>query len=251
MQTIYRKYGSIVEITEYEKNISSKKKSSTRVRILSSIEGFPCYKKRRFDSIRRAKKICLRRVSSAIAEFGSPLFVTLTFAKDASDVEYSSKALRSFQQRLRIKYPESVSIFVPELSPRGRIHFHGLLFKLPMEWGDKRIGGKLIGYGGERENRILASLWKEGFVDCRQTDGSPKLAYYLTKYITKSGQDVIFNQIRLVRVSRGFPKEIVFKGDTAYFLSKVYEQKKVEDRLFEFYNSFLGHIKKKLYFVDY
>jgi hypothetical protein len=190
-------------------------------------------------------------VSSAIKEFGSPLFLTLTFAGDASEVEYSSKSLRLFQQRLRIKYPEAVSIFVPELSPRGRIHFHGLLFNLPMEWGDKRGRGFTVEYGSERKTRILASLWKEGFVDCKQTDGSPKLAYYLTKYIMKTGSNPIFSQIRLVRVSRGFPKEIIFKGDTAYFLAKAYEQKRIEDRLFEFSNSFLGHIKKKLYFVDY
>lgn len=249
MPIIYRRYGDIVEITEYEKDINKRKTRSSRVNVLSTIEGLPCFRKRRPDSIRRAKKICLRRVSSAIKEFGSPLFITLTFNGDATNVSFANKALRNFQERLRVECNGAVSIFVPELSPRGRIHFHGLLFRLPLEWGDKRIGGKLLEYGTERKTRFLASLWKEGFVDVKQTDGSPKLAYYLTKYIMKSGEDVLFNSIRLIRVSRGFPKEMVFTGDIAYFIAQQYENK-LESFGWTGYNTFLGYINKKVYWLN-
>lgn len=251
MPTLYRKYGGIVEITNYEKNVNNRKKRSTKVHVLSSIEGFSCLRKRRFDSVKRAKKICLRRVSSAVAEFGSPLFITCTFSGNASDSLYASKALTRFQWRLRSKYPKCVSIFVPELSPRGRIHFHGLVFNLPLEWGDKVFAGRVVTEGSERKTRLLADLWKEGFLDCKQTDGSSKLAFYLSKYITKSGSNVLFDGIRLIRVSRGFPKDIELRGDFADYLRVKYEREKIEAYSWHGSSSWLGDIDKKVYFVDY
>lgn len=46
-----------------------------------------------------------------------------------------------------------------------------------------------------------------------QTDGSPKLGYYLSKYVTKSGLDPLLSPIRLVRASRGFPKPVEFSSN--------------------------------------
>jgi hypothetical protein len=189
-------------------------------------------------------------VFAALDEFGCPLLVTLTFAGDASDASHANDALRRFQVRLRAAYPEAQSLFIPELSPRGRIHFHGLLFNVPLSLGDTRSGRRVASYGEERSTRVMAKLWGEGFVDLTQTDGSPKLAYYISKYITKGAGHVLFNAMRLLRVSRGFPKEFVVRGEFAAHLANQYAAR-TPFREWSGDSIFLGKITKKTYIQDH
>lgn len=242
MWLLIRKYGKTIEITEIEKEPSKIRISTSDHRKKKRT----LYGPRRPDNIRRTKKICLWRVSAALAQFGCPLLVTLTFRGDASDAAYASDTLRRFQVRLRGKYPDAQSLFVPELSPRGRIHFHGLLFNVPLSLGDAREGRRIVSYGEERSTRILAELWGEGFVDARKTDGSPRLAYYLSKYITKGGGEILFAAMRLVRISHGFPKETVIRGEVAEELARGYAERKPTYE-WEGEQPFLGKIKKKWY----
>ncbi len=210
MPTTIRLYGKVVEVTEYEKT------SAKAVRIHAPRARGDVIGCRRVDSLRRTKQICVRKLSTAIEELGSPLLLTLTFDGDASDAYSSSKALALFFRRLRLKYPRAHALVVPEVSPKGRIHFHGLLFGLPQSLGDVRKGGRTIYVGSERGDRELAAIWKAGYLDCRQTDGSPKLAYYLTKYILKHNDNnfnVLLNGLRMVRTTMGFPSELVLRGN--------------------------------------
>lgn len=244
MYVIFRKYGQTVEITEIEKDPPKGRLPFTRKRR-------DVFGARRPDNTRRAKKICVWRVSSAIEDFGCPLLVTLTFSGDADDAFYASDSLRGFQVRLRARFPDAQSLFVPELSPRGRIHFHGLLFNVPLSLGDTRASGRVVSYGTERKERTLAKLWGEGFVDAVATDGSPKLAHYISKYITKGADHVIFNGMRrLLRISHGFPREIVIDGEFAKFLSERYAAKYQPIDEWEGENIFLGKIIKKTYFHE-
>ena len=205
---LYRKYGQTIEITKTQKSpCTLRRVSSTR------ISGLPL-EPRRIDSARRTKQICLRRLLSAISEFGSPLFITLTFEGSASDVLFSSTALSRFQRRLSIRFAGCHSLFVPEVSPNGRIHFHGLLFGVPQAWGSVKKGKRTLWYGKERKKRVFQKLWGYGFVDLLQTDGSPKLAYYVSKYVTKSASDPFLTPIRLVRYSRGFPSPVEFRFES-------------------------------------
>lgn len=242
MRTIYKRYGKIVEITQVQK-------TPRKVRVSAPRERRDIYGARRQDNIRRTRKICVRRVFSALDAFGSPLLVTLTFEGDASDAAYANDSLRYFQMRLRIKYPKAVSLFVPELSPRGRIHFHGLLFNVPLHLGDTRKGRRVISYGTERKTRTLARLWGEGYVDARKTDGSGRLAHYISKYITKGSSSVLFNAMRLLRVSRGFPHEFVFKGSVAERLAERYASKKPLSE-WSGENDYAGKVIRKTYLSD-
>lgn len=192
----------------------------------------------------------MRRVFAGIAEFGTPLLVTLTFAGDASDASYANDSLRIFQVRLRGKYPKAESLFVPELSPKGRVHFHGLIFNVPLSLGDTREGRRTVSVGDERRTRILANLWGEGYVDATKTDGSGRLAYYLSKYITKSKNQVMFNAMRLLRISRGFPEDTIVRGEFAEYIAKRYSFKKTA-REFNFDHPFLGKLSKKTYIDGY
>lgn len=239
MYFIYRKYGKITEITEIEKQPSQVRLPATRERRL--VHGL-----RRQDNIRRTRKICMWRVSAALEELGSPLLVTLTFRGDASDASFANDSLRRFQVRLRGKFPDAQSLFIPELSRRGRIHFHGLIFNVPMHLGDSRVGGKRVPDGSERKDRVLAKLWGEGFVDAIQTDGSGRLVNYISKYITKGAGEVMFNAMRLLRISHGFPKEIVIRGPFAKYLAYRYSGRQpIREK--EWDNQFLGKITRKIY----
>lgn len=233
------KYGPIIEITEYEK-------TPRKVRLPSARKGSDVYLPKRPDNIRRTKKICLRRVLSAIEDFGNPLLVTLTFEGDASDASYANDSLRSFQVRLRNKYPKAESLFIPELSPKGRIHFHGLLFNVPLCLGDTRKGRYYIPDGDERKTRVLAKLWGCGFLDAKKTDGNVRLGYYISKYIAKGGGEPLFSAMRILRISRGMPKEMIFKEGVAEFIQTRYSVKKAYCE-WEGDNPFLGKITKKFY----
>ena len=240
MPVIFRKNGNLIEITEIEKEPS-------KVRVPHSRKRRDVFGPRRCDNIRRTRQICVRRVFAALEDFGNPLLVTLTFRGDASDASYASDSLRVFQVRLRAKFTNAESLFIPELSPKGRIHFHGFLFNVPMSLGDTRQGRRTISCGDERKTRILAKLWGEGFVDATQTDGSGKLAFYISKYITKGAGQIMFNAMRLIRVSRGFPKEIILRGWLAEEAQRRYASAK-PIREWEKDTPFLGKIKKKTYF---
>lgn len=240
MPTIVKYYGNITEVTKIEKTPST-------VRVFRWRKPRTMYERRRPDSLTRTKNICMRRVSSAIAEYGSPLFVTLTFRGTAANAKYAGDSISIFQRRLRVVYPLAQSLFIPEVSPRGRIHFHGLLFNVPLSLGDKRDGKRITYYGTERQDRTLAALWREGFVDCLQTDGSYRLAGYLSKYVTKGGGHDILTPMRLLRVSHGFPHEIVVRDE--YLVSKLLPS--LKNRLpvahWEQVSPFLGKISKTKY----
>jgi len=117
------------------------------------------------------------------------------------------------------------------------------------DWGDNKKGKRTISVGRERKERLFQKLWGYGFVDVLQTDGSPRLGYYLTKYIAKSTSEPLFAPIRLVRSSRGFPREIEVRGLLAEELYRRYDLKK-PDFESEFYTPFLGNITKRFYTID-
>src|SRR3989338_6693392 len=240
MRFIVKQYGDVAEITKIEKD-------QTKVRIYRARKKRTIYGPRRSDNIRRTKQICVRRLLIALKEFGCPLLVTLTFRGDASDASYANDSLRRFQVRLRNEFNNAQSLFVPELSPRGRIHFHGLLFNVPLHLGDTCRGRRIVSHGEERKTRILAKLWGEGYVDATKTDGSRKLAFYISKYITKGGGEIMFNAMRMLRISHGFPKEKIYRGVLAELLAYGYARIHKPTTEWTHENTFLGTINKKVY----
>ncbi len=243
MPIIFRQNGKLTEITQFEKKPKVRTPGGTYQRAPRTV-----YRRRRPDNIRRTRQTCVRRVSAALEAFGCPLLVTLTFRGDASDASYANDALRFFQVRLRAKYPEARSLFVPELSPRGRIHFHGLLFNVPLSLGDSKDDrGTRIPDGEERSSRTIGNLWGEGFVDVLKTDGSGRLASYISKYITKDGGEVLFAAMRILRVSGKFPKDVIVRGKAAKRLQAMYATKEPSGE-WEGEHDFLGKISKKTYF---
>lgn len=240
MRTKITFYGEKVEITTIEKETAK-----VRVHFAKQRDGI--YRARRADSYRRSRKMLVRRVLSAIAEYGAPIFVTLTVEGQATNVHELSVSFSHFQRRLRAAYPLCQCISVPELSPTGRFHFHCLLFNVPLSVADKRAGRTVLSYGTERTDRKIAQCWSRGWVDTLQTDGNPRLGYYLTKYLGKAFGATLLLPMRLIRVTDGFPREIEVTDE--YLVDKILKSyiMKMPDFEWEGYNSFLGRITKTYY----
>jgi len=140
-------------------------------------------KSRRFNTrrhsknVRRARTTFFRLVQANLAASKPPALLTLTM-RDIVPLTQSYKLFTRFIQKLRYRNTDLVFIAVPEFQKRGAVHFHLLV------WGYDY--GEIV---SERNTRRIAELWQHGFVDISPTDGSTKLAGYLTKYMSKTMRD--------------------------------------------------------------
>lgn len=136
--------------------------------------------KRTEANIKASRKSFHRLVRSNLGFGRVPILITLTYAENVEDIDISNKELNLFGKRLRRAFGNDISwISVPEFQKRGAVHYHMLLFGVSFDYVKQ-----------ERSTRYIASLWGKGFVDVISTDGSPKLATYLAKYMSKALQDI-------------------------------------------------------------
>jgi len=193
--------GSILEVFEYEKNIPDRKKKRSQ----------DSYRKQRNktdprhpSSIRRSRSAFTRLVRSNLVGDANPSLFTFTLHQKLS-YSASSRIFTDFALRLRgIAGGGYRYIAVPEFQKRGAIHWHVLIWGLhvcPACIGTWKKKGKKYhfehkcppGRQCERRTRVIARLWLRGFVDGVVTDGSPKLATYLSKYLSKAMYDIRTN----------------------------------------------------------
>jgi len=189
--------GNYLEIYQYEKSISPKVsyKRPSRPRQRDKRLRYA-----RLDNVNRRVKGFARLVRSNLVGSECPFFLTLTMYESLG-IQRSYELFSLFISRLRRNEGDAFRyIAVPEFQKRGAVHFRVLIWGLPLQWactGHSEGRGALkhyihecTGSECERSTRYFQNLWQAGFVDSLQTDGSPKLAGYLAKYMYKSMQDV-------------------------------------------------------------
>jgi len=216
----YRKMiisGDLHEIIEYEKIPNSKHLSHasdiSRGRALLPV------RHRRPDNVRAQKRALMRRVRAKIAISGAPLFISVTFSdaiKGFGESALGEGFLHDFVVWLRKTGYDVSYVAVPEFqdkNKRGTLHYHALVWGLPMSLGDVRKGRKVLSYGYERIFRFVSACWGQGFADVVRTDGSTKLAHYLSKYFTKAWLDRRFDGHRVVYYSIGFPLPVTVHNE--------------------------------------
>lgn len=166
--------GDILEVYRYEKNLPIRRR----------IRKQDTYQKRRNkittrspDSVRRAKKSFFRIVRSNLIPDQPPALLTLTMSQNLPYAA-SSRIFTRFAAKLSRYHKGIRYIAVPEFQKRGAVHWHIIL------WG---LNEKIQ---TESETRYISRIWLRGFVDGLITDGSPKLAGYLAKYMSKAMQDI-------------------------------------------------------------
>jgi len=194
--------------------------------------------KRRQDNAKRASVAFRRIVASNLRTGENPVFCSLTFNEEYTNISLTARFFHIFTVRMRKFFgAEFRYIAVPEFQKSGRVHYHALFWGLPAHIASR-----------ERVDRTIAKLWRKGFVDCVDTDGSSKLASYMAKYMTKSMQDprlwnckAYFASRNILRpkVSSGVPLWWVFDEYGLDVLKPEYES--------EFSTHWLGQAKYKRY----
>lgn len=174
-KTIYS--GDIIEIYHYERKPRITGRNHA-VRKKASTSGHSRPKQRRYDNVRRVRKGFIRLVRANTNPDSPPALLTLTTSANLS-IQEAGPRFNQFIKRAQKIYGSSFRyIAVPEFQERGAIHYHALVWGINPEHVAK-----------ERGTRFLQALWRTGFLDCTSTDGSPKLAGYLAKYMQKAMHD--------------------------------------------------------------
>jgi len=212
--------GTQIEYWKYERSVSiiQRKERTNRPRAR--------YRKnhsRRADNVWRSIRAFRRLVRANLVGDEVPSFLTLTMHQIVS-LKTSWKFLTSYFARCRREFGNDFRfIVVPEFQERNAVHFHCLVWGFP-----KNISctGHWVGKGKfrrfihtcteekacERSTRKLARLWLLGFVDCVETDGSTKLAHYLTKYLSSAMQDIRLGGERSYSASRNALRPMRFSS---------------------------------------
>jgi len=190
--------GDTLEIYRYERELP-KRRHTYKKRDPRPVRR---YRSRRLDNVGRLKKGFARLVRVNLARDSDVTLLTLTMARRVR-LSTAYGYFTGFAHCLRKKLGKDFQyIAVPEFQKKGRVHFHCIVWGLSdelilnegstgkgikgkrrfAEWLDKK------GYGIERlgNTRFLQRIWGYGFCDLTPTDGSSKLASYLSKYMSKA-----------------------------------------------------------------
>jgi len=214
-------YGTNVEIYNYEENIRINGRSGGQIQGRVRVQSVPIdgdsqeesAKERRRDNQRRSAMAFRRIVISNLGVDNPPLLVTCTYAENQTDLRIAYKDWNAFTGALRYRYGKSFKyIAVPEFQKRGAIHFHALVWGLPKDV-----------YQTERRTRLVASLWKRGFVDLKETDGKEELAGYLSKYMSKTQADPRLSGWQAFRCSRNVARPEIDKNTMLLYVEHKYD----------------------------
>jgi len=193
--------GDYVEIYEYEKTPSDKIRYASRKRKKRSSRGAHVLLERSLGNLKRTRRSFVRLVRANLVGDDPPTLLTLTIYPICGIVQ-ASQLFTEFVARLR-RYQRAPFryIAVPEFQRRGAVHFHALFWGL--DHGITR---------NERHDRYLQNVWQYGYVDCLPTDGSPRLANYLAKYMSKAMSDLRLCGKRAYYTSRRLLRSVLLRS---------------------------------------
>ncbi|HLM84318.1 MAG TPA: hypothetical protein VK254_03875 [Candidatus Bathyarchaeia archaeon] len=159
----YFHYGNIVK-NKYEKeikNISKKKENKIESRQLSNI---------------RSKRTLKRLINSnseiykkSNGKFYPPVFMTITFAQNITDVKKANKEFTNFIKKLNynvwnMKKNKLKYAGVIEFQKRGAVHYHVIFFNLK--------------YTTQKQ---IADIWSNGFIKINKIKNISNLGSYVCK----------------------------------------------------------------------
>jgi len=132
-------------------------------------------------------------------------FLTLTFIQDLTYKKanrYVSEFFKKIKQNFKT-IPISY-ISVPELTKKGRYHFHLLVYNLPTTQAKN-----------ERQTRNFQRQFTRGYVDLRIAEyNSEGIAGYMAKYMAKTLSDTKHEARRAYNCSRNIDKIRIYSSNT-------------------------------------
>jgi hypothetical protein len=138
----------------------------------------------------------------------SPLFVTLTFAENITDLKRANREFKKFIQRLNYQLAENQLqgfgtalkyLVVPEFQKRGAVHYHIIFFKFPKQ---------------EDTNELLNSVWGHGFTFNKTINSVDHLKNYVTKYFVKNALDPRLKGKKHYFCSRNLGRPVLLREQT-------------------------------------
>jgi hypothetical protein len=112
-------------------------------------------------------------------------FMTLTFAKNITDLKTANYIFNQFIKRITYKYPDFKYLAIPEFQQRGAVHYH-LLCEMTF-----------IHY------REITEIWGQGNIDIKALNDVDNIGAYVCKYLSKDMFD-----------ERTFGKKKFFRSQT-------------------------------------
>jgi len=152
-------------------------------------------------NIKRAIMDFRRLVKANMDEHTYPVFVTLTYRENQKSIERVRADFNAYRRRCAKLFPSVRTIAIVERQERGAFHIHALQWGIPLEVAT-----------GERNTRTLAKTWRQGYVDLKITDNSPKIASYMCKYMEKAFLSSGFSYRKLYICSRNVRRPVVDKN---------------------------------------
>jgi hypothetical protein len=201
--------GNYAELYQYEKEPQPKRLRTVFTQRKREELTIDQSLQKRLDNVVRARRNFFRLIHANLKSNDKPIFITLTTVNEKS-VVIAYTYLTEFITRLRKIYgAEFRYIAVPEYQKRGAVHFHCIFWGLPLTdifheipWSawlkiKPKVRERFLAFCNEhnydsttaRGTRHFQHQWARGFLDCVPTDGSPKLATYMAKYMFKTMSD--------------------------------------------------------------
>ena len=226
--------GNYVELFQYEKAPRPKfKRTVFKQRDKEELDTDQLLQ-RRMGNIIRARRNFFRLIHANLKPDEKPVFITLTTINQNS-LSIAYTYLTKFITRLRKIYGKQFRcISVPEFQTRGAVHFHCLFWGLPIldifneiPWSVRqrqrpKVLERFLAFCNEhkfeptkaRGDRKIQHQWMRGFLDCLPTDGHPKLATYMAKYMRKAMSDRRLYQSKSHVCSRNALRPMPEKGSS-------------------------------------
>ncbi|MFA6896942.1 MAG: hypothetical protein WCQ96_01510 [Patescibacteria group bacterium] len=166
-----------------------------------------------------------------------PVFLTLTFAENITNIKRANRIFSKFKQRLdyeimgkKKSYLKYVGII--EFQKRGAIHYHVLIFNLPYL---ENIYDK------------IREIWGEGHIIVKSIKDIKTVASYVCKYMTKGKADERLCGQKSYFSSNGLKKPIEILNDSQITEILNSDLENVEFREDKFVSEFCGETRYRVY----
>jgi len=215
---------------EFEKKNFEDEKPQKEPKQLNAFEQMEIMKQKQQYSINRTRTE-IRRLINSNPQLTK--FMTLTFAKNITDLKEANYIFNQFIKRMNYKYPDFKYLAIPEFQQRGAVHYH-LLCEMPF-----------IHF------REITEIWGQGNIDIKKLNDVDNIGAYVCKYLSKDMFD-----------ERTFGKKKYFRSQTlsepieilGYFAMKFVEKlcsalTPVFEKTFE--SEWVGEVEYKVYTLDF
>jgi len=168
----------------------------------------------------------------------NPLFLTLTFRENVTDVTTARIEFKKFVLRFNYTfYERSASdlcyVAVPEFQKRGAVHYHCVLFNVLRD---------------VHSSLDYEKIWGNGFIKINSVNDTEHLTNYVAKYLTKDNLDDRLFSRRHFYSSRNVRRPDIYYGD---FIPSALEQQLSEARTIgfgEYSNAWCGSVAFRSYY---